>query len=188
MRLTATPDANSTFANWSGGGCTGTGACSITIGTSDVGVTAKFGVRPQFQPDLWIKAGSGKYLGNDVYTSNGTGETAAATGGRGAKKVFTIYLETDGAASSDTIQVAGTGSSAGFKIRYSTHASNLSAPNGSLAVRPITMDGQHFAVLTLTVTVLSSAPHGAVKAVSVTATSKHAASAKDAVKAKVSVL
>ena len=39
--LTATPAAGSTFAGWSGGGCTGTGTCSVSV-TADTTVTAMF--------------------------------------------------------------------------------------------------------------------------------------------------
>ena len=39
--LTATPAAGSLFTGWSGGGCTGTGACAVTLSSSTV-VTATF--------------------------------------------------------------------------------------------------------------------------------------------------
>lgn len=41
LTLTATPASGSGFAGWSGGGCTGTATCSITL-TSDETVTATF--------------------------------------------------------------------------------------------------------------------------------------------------
>ena len=41
VTLTATPAAGSTFTGWSGGGCSGTGACHVTLG-SDTTVTATF--------------------------------------------------------------------------------------------------------------------------------------------------
>jgi Divergent InlB B-repeat domain len=41
VTLTATPAAGSTFTGWSGGGCSGTGACHVTLG-SDTIVTATF--------------------------------------------------------------------------------------------------------------------------------------------------
>jgi hypothetical protein len=40
--LTATPIGGSTFAGWSGGGCTGTGTCTVTNMTTNVGVIATF--------------------------------------------------------------------------------------------------------------------------------------------------
>jgi Divergent InlB B-repeat domain len=42
ITLTAAPSADSEFAGWSGGGCSGTGTCVVTMGTSDVTVTATF--------------------------------------------------------------------------------------------------------------------------------------------------
>lgn len=41
VTLTASPVGTSTFAGWSGGGCSGTGPCVVTL-TSDVTVTATF--------------------------------------------------------------------------------------------------------------------------------------------------
>jgi len=41
VTLTATPGAYSSFAGWSGGGCSGTGTCQVTIG-ADTNVTATF--------------------------------------------------------------------------------------------------------------------------------------------------
>jgi hypothetical protein len=41
VTLTATPAAGSRFAGWSGGGCSGTGTCSVTLG-ADTSVAATF--------------------------------------------------------------------------------------------------------------------------------------------------
>ena len=41
VTLTATPSAGSTFAGWSGGGCSGTGPCTVTL-SEDQAVTADF--------------------------------------------------------------------------------------------------------------------------------------------------
>jgi hypothetical protein len=43
--LTATRATGSTFAGWSGGGCTGTGTCQVTM-SSDTSVTATFTAQP----------------------------------------------------------------------------------------------------------------------------------------------
>ena len=45
VTLTAEPDANSTFAGWSGGGCSGTGTCTVTINSATT-VTAVFNLMP----------------------------------------------------------------------------------------------------------------------------------------------
>ncbi|PYO02525.1 MAG: hypothetical protein DMD89_04080 [Candidatus Rokuibacteriota bacterium] len=44
VTLTATPAANATFDGWTGGGCSGTGPCTLTL-TADTTVTARFNVR-----------------------------------------------------------------------------------------------------------------------------------------------
>jgi len=41
VTLTATPDSGSTFSGWSGGGCSGTGSCRVTM-NSNLTVTATF--------------------------------------------------------------------------------------------------------------------------------------------------
>ncbi|GLC25000.1 hypothetical protein rosag_15130 [Roseisolibacter agri] len=43
MTLTATPTAGSTFAGWSGGGCSGTGSCVVALSAAQT-VTATFGI------------------------------------------------------------------------------------------------------------------------------------------------
>ena len=45
MTLTAAPAAGSTFAGWSGAGCSGTGTCVVTINAA-TSVTAQFVVTP----------------------------------------------------------------------------------------------------------------------------------------------
>ena len=45
VTLTATPAAGSTFTGWSGGGCSGTGACQVTMSAAE-SVTATFDVVP----------------------------------------------------------------------------------------------------------------------------------------------
>lgn len=41
VTLTATPEAGEEFAGWSGGGCTGTGPCTVTV-VASVTVSARF--------------------------------------------------------------------------------------------------------------------------------------------------
>ncbi|MGE5281963.1 MAG: InlB B-repeat-containing protein [Chloroflexota bacterium] len=65
VTLTASPAAGSTFAGWSGGGCSGTGFCVVTIGEADVAVTATFSAKPPPPPGkaraaAVAKVGSGK--------------------------------------------------------------------------------------------------------------------------------
>src|SRR5947209_18077441 len=43
VTLTASPASGSSFSGWSGGGCSGTGACTVTM-SADQSVTATFAV------------------------------------------------------------------------------------------------------------------------------------------------
>ena len=49
VTLTASPAAGSTFAGWSGGGCSGTGTCTVTL-TAATSVTATFQMLPPAAP------------------------------------------------------------------------------------------------------------------------------------------
>jgi hypothetical protein len=57
VTLDAEPDATSTFAGWSGGGCTGTGSCTVTMNSSQ-SVTATFDAGPQLSVTI-LGNGSG---------------------------------------------------------------------------------------------------------------------------------
>jgi Divergent InlB B-repeat domain len=50
VTLTATPAAGSTFAGWSGGGCSGAGNCVVTM-NADTAVTATFALIPPLQEE-----------------------------------------------------------------------------------------------------------------------------------------
>lgn len=45
VTLSASPDADSSFAGWSGGGCSGTGTCDLTM-AADANISATFNVLP----------------------------------------------------------------------------------------------------------------------------------------------
>ncbi len=71
VTLTATPSVGSTFVGWSGGGCTGTGACTVTL-TAVTSVTATFSIN---QESLTVmKAGNG----NGTVTSSPAGISCGA--------------------------------------------------------------------------------------------------------------
>jgi Divergent InlB B-repeat domain/FG-GAP repeat len=58
VALTATPAAGSTFTGWSGGGCSGTGACSVTM-SADQSVTGTFTTIPTTHTLTVATAGTG---------------------------------------------------------------------------------------------------------------------------------
>jgi len=49
VTLTATPAAGSVFAGWSGGGCSGTGSCTVTLNAPKT-ITAGFQLKPRWEP------------------------------------------------------------------------------------------------------------------------------------------
>jgi CSLREA domain-containing protein len=53
VTLTATPAVGSTFLGWSGGGCSGTGTCSVTMGQSQ-SVSAQFGLAAPVQQGIAV--------------------------------------------------------------------------------------------------------------------------------------
>jgi Divergent InlB B-repeat domain len=60
VTLTPTPHSGSVFAGWSGGGCSGTGTCTVTM-NADTSVTATFNTAPPGNHTLTVKeAGAGK--------------------------------------------------------------------------------------------------------------------------------
>jgi HYDIN/CFA65/VesB family protein/List-Bact-rpt repeat protein len=59
VTLTAIPASGSTFAGWSGGGCAGTSACRVRVG-SDTTVSAKFAKAPPAAARLRIAEASAK--------------------------------------------------------------------------------------------------------------------------------
>src|SRR5206468_2330162 len=72
VTLTATPATGSTFSGWSGGGCTGTGPCTVTLNATTT-VIATFGV-PSFALTV-SKAGAG----SGTVTSTPPGITCGTT-------------------------------------------------------------------------------------------------------------
>ncbi len=72
VTLTATPSASSTFAGWSGGGCSGTGNCTLTL-KSNTTVTAIFNT----------SGGSGTFTltVNKIQTGSGSGSVSSTPTG-----------------------------------------------------------------------------------------------------------
>src|SRR5207245_7536212 len=71
VALTATPALGSVFTGWSGGGCTGTGACSVTL-------TAATTVTATFTPTVTL-AVSDAGTGSGTVTSTPAGITCGAS-------------------------------------------------------------------------------------------------------------
>jgi hypothetical protein len=78
VTLTATPGAGSSFGGWSGGGCSGTGSCQVTM-TAATTVTASFTQTP-FQLTV-VRAGTGTGTVTGTGINCGTDCTEVVTSG-----------------------------------------------------------------------------------------------------------
>jgi len=79
VTLTASADANSTFAGWNGGGCSGAGACVVTMSASTT-VTAAFDAIPQIVTHRVGGIVTG-LTGTVVLQNNGTDDLSIASDG-----------------------------------------------------------------------------------------------------------
>jgi hypothetical protein len=88
VTLTAKTDTNSIFTGWSGGGCSGTGKCVVTMNT-DTSVTAAFSAKT---PDISVSPGSLDFGSVKVWkkatktlkiTNNGSGDLFITISGIG---------------------------------------------------------------------------------------------------------
>jgi hypothetical protein len=75
VTLTAMAGANSTFAGWSGGGCTGTGTCVVTV-TAATTVTATFTLVPEMLTVVVRGTGTGSVSGGAIACPGTCTETA----------------------------------------------------------------------------------------------------------------
>lgn len=73
VTLTATADAGSVFSGWSGGGCSGTALCTVSLAT-DTTVTASFAIQPPQRSLHLTKTGAG----SGVVTSSPAGISCGA--------------------------------------------------------------------------------------------------------------
>jgi virginiamycin B lyase len=73
ITLTASAASNSTFTGWSGGGCSGTAPCTVTM-TGNTTVTASFALIPSFTLSIAPTGG-----GSGTVTSNPSGINCGAT-------------------------------------------------------------------------------------------------------------
>ena len=86
ITLTATPASGSSFAGWSGGGCSGSASCTFVIG-ADTTVTASFKAKPppvQNPPNTKIskaKIDSGAGTASFTFKATGGSKAKAATSG-----------------------------------------------------------------------------------------------------------
>jgi hypothetical protein len=107
VTLTATPASGSTFAGWSGGGCTGTGTCTVTV-TATTTVTATFNVS---SVGLTVsKAGTGGGSVNSSPAGITCGATCSATYPNGTAVTLTAAAATGSTFTGWSGACTGTGS------------------------------------------------------------------------------
>jgi pimeloyl-ACP methyl ester carboxylesterase len=144
VTLTAVPDADSSFAGWSGGGCSGTGTCAVTMSSAQA-VTATFTLAPVLPqityftatPAVRTSAGASTLAwtttGATSVAISGLGGTFALSGTRdvsvGATTTYTLTA-TNGAGSVTALATVnvlpGAGTSLGTPV--------ITAPSGGQTV------------------------------------------------------
>jgi hypothetical protein len=187
VTLTASPDAGSTFAGWSGCDSTTGATCTVTV-THPTQVTATFDVvAPSFLPDALIGLTStGAFTGDGVYDPlGGASQTLARSIKRGKSGSFFIEVTNDGT-QVDQVYVKGPGNFGKFSVRY------LDVFGGSTVTSSVKAGTLHYdlepdehGLIQVIVSVGRLAPAGAARSWRVTLTSLGDPSAADAVVARV---
>jgi uncharacterized membrane protein len=131
------------------------------------------------RPDGRIKKGaSGRLLGNDIYNT-ATGQTVTGSAARNRSVTYVVSVQNDGRVA-DRFRLRGVGSNRSFTVRY-TNASGTNitaAMTAGTFTTPVLAPG---AAITVTVTVTASAPPGASRVGTLTATSATHATRTDTV-------
>jgi len=145
---------------------------------------------PVLQPDAQIKAsGDASYIGDDVYSSDGSGETRSINVKAGSSGTFLINVQNDGSAT-DSFTLKGAGSSSPFAVKYYSGTSGGTditslVTAGTYKISSVTPTASQ--AIRMVVTVARKAASGISKGFLVTATSVADMTKQDAVKASVTV-
>ena len=117
LTLTATPAAGSSFAGWSGGGCSGTGGCAVTM-SADQTVTATFDSNAAPRKHFVLKAGQ---LSMKAFRRNARTAKALVTGLPAGTKL-SASLAGRGSTLAKRKATAGAGGRARLKFTFSKKA------------------------------------------------------------------
>ena len=161
-----------------GGGKSFVISLNATVGT--LSVTAGPIAR---QPDGQIAIGTGTFIGNNIYNTDGMSQSKSKSTTAGKKVTFMIKLQNDGTGAKDKFTVHATGSSVtGLTIKYFKGTTNITTAvnNGTFQVTKVAPGSA--VTIKAVVTVGSSAGHGANVTRLVTITSGNDTNQKDAVK------
>jgi hypothetical protein len=106
VTLTATAAAGSVFGGWSGGGCSGTGACTVSM-TASRSVTATFGAQTAGPPSFTVAGGTASP--NPVSRGTGTSIAVSVTNAGGAASDILVDMEVYNAGGAKIHQQLATG-------------------------------------------------------------------------------
>src|SRR6266571_5348004 len=142
------------------------------------------------QPDNQIKnSNESTYLGDNVYNTDGTGQTKSQSVKAGRSATFNILIQNDGSAT-DSFTVQGNGNSTGFTIKYYTGNSGGTDITAAVTAGTYTVSNLGPGanqIIRAVVTVTRGTASGAVKDCLVTSSSVGDNLKRDAVKARVTV-
>jgi len=135
VTLSATPAAGSTFAGWSGGGCSGTGSCVVVIGEVDVAVTATFDLKPVRRKLTVEKKGTGTGTVTSSPAGISCGATCTAEYDNGTEVTLTGVVGPN----TEAVKWSGCDSIAAGKCKVTMSAARTVTATFDLGVRKLTV-------------------------------------------------
>jgi alpha-N-arabinofuranosidase len=142
---------------------------------------------PVYQPDNLIEVSGGSYIGANIFSSDGTNETASLTVKAGGNGTFLIKTQNGGSAT-DSFTIKGSASAGAFGVKYYSGASGgtnitTAVTAGTYKYSNVPPGGSQ--ILRLVVTVARKTAVGTNLGLLVTATSTSNPARSDTVKASV---
>jgi uncharacterized membrane protein len=148
-------------------------------------VTITYATAPAYQPDAQIKLASDtSYMGIGAVNTTGVGQTRSTTTGPGKSKTFDLRFVNAGT-HADAIAIKGCKSSTGFTIQYLKGTTDITANVTAGTYETGRLASGASQVLKLKIAVSSTATAGTSDTCAVIASSNHAPTRQDEVKAKV---
>jgi|GEM_PF-1425923 len=135
VTLSATAASGSTFAGWSGAGCSGTGSCVVVIGEADVAVTATFDLKPVRRKLTVEKKGTG----TGTVTSSPAGISCGATCTAEYDTGTEVTLSGTAGPNTEAVKWSGCDSIAAGKCKVTMSAAKTVTATFDLGVRTLTV-------------------------------------------------
>jgi uncharacterized repeat protein (TIGR02543 family) len=140
VMLQATPAAGSTFTGWSGGGCSGTGSCAVTL-TSSTTVIATFDVSSSVALTV-VTTGTGTGTVSSTPAGIMCGTTCSASYPSGTAVTLTAAVPSDSTFTGWSGACTGTGSCAVTLTAASTVTATFTASTSSLTAVTVSVSGK----------------------------------------------